>query len=43
MDRRDFLKIAAVAGVVTSLGSKRSYGADSFPHRVLGHTVRKSR
>jgi uncharacterized protein len=42
MDRRDFLKSAAVTTVVTSLGSKVSYGAaDSFPHRVLGHTGEK--
>jgi predicted aldo/keto reductase-like oxidoreductase len=42
MDRRDFLKSAAVTTVVTSLGSNLSYGAaDSFPHRVLGHTGEK--
>jgi predicted aldo/keto reductase-like oxidoreductase len=42
MDRRDFLKSAAATTVVTSLGSKVSYGAaDSFPQRVLGHTGEK--
>jgi uncharacterized protein len=42
MDRRDFLKKAAVTTVVTSLGSNLSYSvADSFPHRVLGHTGEK--
>jgi len=42
MDRRDFLKKAAVTTVVTSLGSNLSYGAaDPFPHRVLGHTGEK--
>ena len=42
MDRRDFLKSAAVTTIMTSLGSNLSYGAaDSFPHRVLGHTGEK--
>ncbi len=42
MDRRDFLKKAAATTVVTSLGTKASYGApDSFPYRVLGHTGEK--
>ena len=38
MDRRDFLKTAAVATVATSLGKQLSHGADSFPYRTLGHT-----
>jgi uncharacterized protein len=38
MDRRDFLKKAAATTVVASVGTKRSKGADSFPHRVLGRT-----
>jgi aryl-alcohol dehydrogenase-like predicted oxidoreductase len=41
MDRRDFLKTAAAATVVTSLGKQRSYGTDSFPYRTLGHTGEK--
>ena len=41
MDRRDFLKTAAAATVVTSLGKQRSHGADSFPYRTLGHTGEK--
>ncbi|HKI24893.1 MAG TPA: aldo/keto reductase [Candidatus Sulfotelmatobacter sp.] len=42
MDRREFLKNAAAATVVTSLGSKASFGAaDSFPYRTLGHTGEK--
>jgi uncharacterized protein len=42
MDRRDFLKKAAATTVVTSLGTKGSYGApDAFPCRVLGHTGEK--
>src|SRR5215831_11718725 len=41
MDRRDFLKTAAVATVVSSLGQQLSYGADTFPYRVLGHTGEK--
>jgi uncharacterized protein len=41
MDRRDFLKTAAAATVVTSLGKQLSHGADSFPYRTLGHTGEK--
>ena len=41
MDRRDFLKTAAAATVVTSLGKPLSHGADSFPYRMLGHTGEK--
>jgi predicted aldo/keto reductase-like oxidoreductase len=42
MDRRDFLKRAAATTVVTSLGTKLSYGAaGSFPYRVLGRTGEK--
>jgi predicted aldo/keto reductase-like oxidoreductase len=42
MDRRDFLKTAAAATVVTSMGNQLSYGAaDSFPYRTLGHTGEK--
>jgi uncharacterized protein len=41
MDRRDFLKNAAVATVVTSWGTKLSQGAESFPHRTLGHSGEK--
>ena len=41
MDRRDFLKTAAVATVVSSLGQQLSYGADTFPYRTLGHTGEK--
>ncbi len=38
MDRRDFLKTAAAATVVTTLGQQLAQGADSFPYRTLGHT-----
>ena len=41
MDRRDFLKTAAVATVATSLGKQLSHGAESFPYRTLGHTGEK--
>src|SRR5215470_19712910 len=41
MDRRDFLKTAAAATVVTSLGKPLSHGADTFPYRTLGHTGEK--
>lgn len=42
MDRRDFLKTAAGATVVTSLANKLALGAaESFPHRTLGHTGEK--
>jgi aryl-alcohol dehydrogenase-like predicted oxidoreductase len=41
MDRRNFLKKAAGTTVLTSLGSKLYGAADSFPHRVLGHTGEK--
>lgn len=42
MDRRDFLKTAAAASVVTSLGAKLSSAAsDSVPYRILGHTGEK--
>jgi len=42
MDRRDFLKTAAAATVVTSMGNRLSYGAaESFPYRTLGHTGEK--
>jgi aryl-alcohol dehydrogenase-like predicted oxidoreductase len=41
MDRRDFLKTAAAATVVGSLGKQLAHGADSFPYRTLGHTGEK--
>jgi uncharacterized protein len=42
IDRRDFLKKAAAATVVTSLGNKLSHAeASSFPYRTLGHTGEK--
>jgi uncharacterized protein len=41
MDRRDFLKTAAATSVVTSLATRFSNAADSFPRRVLGHTGEK--
>jgi uncharacterized protein len=41
MDRRDFLKTAAAATVVTSLGKPLAHGADTFPYRTLGHTGEK--
>jgi predicted aldo/keto reductase-like oxidoreductase len=41
MDRRDFLKTAAVATVATSLGKQLSHGAETFPYRTLGHTGEK--
>src|SRR5271170_3707027 len=41
MDRRDFLKKTAGTTVLASLGSKLYGAADSFPHRVLGHTGEK--
>jgi predicted aldo/keto reductase-like oxidoreductase len=41
MDRRDFLKTAAAATVVGSLGKQLSHGAESFPYRTLGHTGEK--
>jgi uncharacterized protein len=42
MDRRDFLKKAAAATVITSLGNKLSHAkAGSFPYRTLGHTGEK--
>lgn len=42
MDRRDFLKKAAAASVVTSLYSQMSHAADApIPHRTLGRTGEK--
>jgi uncharacterized protein len=42
IDRRDFLKKAAAATVVTSLGNKLSHAeASSFPYRTLGRTGEK--
>jgi len=42
MDRRDFLKTAAAASVVTSLGAKLARAAtDSVPYRTLGRTGEK--
>ena len=42
MHRRDFLRTAAAASVVTSLGAKLSRAAsDSVPYRTLGHTGEK--
>jgi len=41
MDRRDFLKTAAAATVVTSLAKQLSHGADTFPSRTLGHSGEK--
>jgi len=42
MDRRDFLKRAAVTTFAASLGTKLSHGTtDSFPYRTLGHTGEK--
>jgi len=41
MDRREFLKTAAVATVATSLGDKAALGADSFPYRTLGRSGEK--
>jgi uncharacterized protein len=42
MDRRDFLKKAAAATVITSVANKLSHAeAGAFPHRILGHTGEK--
>jgi aryl-alcohol dehydrogenase-like predicted oxidoreductase len=41
MDRREFLKTAAAATVVTSLSDKGALGADSFPYRTLGRSGEK--
>jgi uncharacterized protein len=42
MDRRDFLKQAAAATVVTSLTNKISHAeTTAFPYRTLGHTGEK--
>jgi uncharacterized protein len=42
MDRREFLKNTAVAGMFTSLYPQFSSAADaSFPYRILGHTGEK--
>ncbi len=41
MDRRDFLKTAAAATVLTSLSDKVALGADSFPYRTLGRSGEK--
>src|SRR6266853_5487029 len=41
MDRREFLKTAAAATVVTSLSNKGALGADSFPYRTLGRSGQK--
>lgn len=42
MDRRDFLKSAAAATVITSLNSKSARGESAFiPYRVLGRTGEK--
>jgi aryl-alcohol dehydrogenase-like predicted oxidoreductase len=41
IDRRDFLKKAAAATVITSLGNKLSHAQSSFPYRTLGHTGEK--
>ena len=41
MDRREFLKTAAVATVATSLSDKAALGADSFPYRTLGRSGEK--
>ena len=42
MDRRDFLKKAAAASVVTSLSPQTSHAADApIPHRILGRTGEK--
>jgi len=42
MDRREFLKNAAVAGMVSSLYPQLSHAADTaIPYRTLGHTGEK--
>ena len=41
MDRREFLKSAAAATVVTSLTDKVALGAESFPYRTLGRSGEK--
>src|SRR6185369_5419527 len=42
MDRRDFVKTVAAAGLVTSWSSKLSGAANSeIPYRTLGHTGEK--
>lgn len=41
MDRREFLKTAAAATVVTTLTDKVALGADSFPYRTLGRSGEK--
>jgi uncharacterized protein len=43
MHRRDFIKSAAAAAFVTSLGQKLSFaeGSSGMPYRLLGHTQQK--
>src|ERR1044071_9755500 len=42
MDRRDFMKTVAAAGLVTSLPPKLSHAAGAdIPYRTLGHTGEK--
>jgi predicted aldo/keto reductase-like oxidoreductase len=41
MDRREFLKTAAAATVVTSLTDKVALGSDSIPYRTLGRSGEK--
>jgi uncharacterized protein len=41
MHRREFLKTAAAATVVTSLGDQVTLGTDSFPYRTLGRSGEK--
>jgi aryl-alcohol dehydrogenase-like predicted oxidoreductase len=41
MDRREFLKTAAAATVVTSLTDSVALGADAFPYRSLGRSGEK--
>jgi predicted aldo/keto reductase-like oxidoreductase len=41
VDRREFMKTAAAATVLTSLNDKVALGADSFPYRTLGRSGEK--
>jgi predicted aldo/keto reductase-like oxidoreductase len=43
MDRRDFIRTAAAAAFINSLGQAKSFAttAGEIPYRVLGHTGRK--
>jgi len=41
MDRREFIKTAAAATVVTSLTDKVALGSDSIPYRTLGRSGEK--